>query len=78
MHANRVTSFQSRDLKINMKDTESATLSFGSRTNGQNWNPFADVTETERFVPDGIVDIRDLVAKSPRLRKNSLLSVPKT
>jgi hypothetical protein len=57
MHANRVTSFQSRDLKINMKDTESATLSFGSHTNGQKWNPFADVTETERFVPDGIVDI---------------------
>lgn len=60
-----------RDMKVDMKDLASAASHLGSRVGVSGWNPYADVTGTTRFVPDGIVDIRDLVAIAKNFGKGN-------
>lgn len=52
------------DLKIDMKDVETAAKAFGSYADDLSWNPHADISGG-LSVPDGKVDIRDvaLIAK---------------
>ena len=48
------------DLKVNIKDVATAAVAFGSSPNHPKWNPHADITGEEHFVPDGRIDIGDI------------------
>lgn len=59
-----------RDKKVDMRDVASAASRLGSRAGDPGWNPRADVTGPAHYVPDGVVDVRDLVAIAKNFGKH--------
>jgi parallel beta-helix repeat protein len=48
------------DLKIDMKDIGAAARAFYTRPGDEFWNPHADITGSQKLVPDGKVDLKDI------------------
>jgi hypothetical protein len=59
-----------RDKKVDMMDVASAASHLGSRAGDPGWNPRADVAGLAHYVPDGVVDVRDLVAIAKNFGKH--------